>query len=232
MKYLCGVASISRMASLTEENYLKLIYHLSGALREEVSTSALAEQTQTKAASVTDMLKKLAEKNLIHYKRYQGVRLTEEGEYMALKVIRRHRLWEVFMVEKLGFRWDEVHPIAEELEHIASDELINRLDAFLNFPVSDPHGDPIPTASGSMPEADYHKLCDTSLNDQVTVMGVSEHASSFLQFLSKAGLVPGSTVQVVEINAFDRSMQIRINGLEPSFISHEVARNILVSPES
>ncbi|SDM09404.1 metal-dependent transcriptional regulator [Siphonobacter aquaeclarae] len=220
------------MASLTEENYLKLIYHLSGALREEVSTSALAEQTQTKAASVTDMLKKLAEKNLIHYKRYQGVRLTEEGEYMALKVIRRHRLWEVFMVEKLGFRWDEVHPIAEELEHIASDELINRLDAFLNFPVSDPHGDPIPTASGSMPEADYHKLCDTSLNDQVTVMGVSEHASSFLQFLSKAGLVPGSTVQVVEINAFDRSMQIRINGLEPSFISHEVARNILVSPES
>lgn len=220
------------MASLTEENYLKLIYHLSGASREEVSTSALAEQTQTKAASVTDMLKKLAEKGLIHYKRYQGVRLTEEGEQMALKVIRRHRLWEVFMVEKLGFRWDEVHPIAEELEHVASDELINRLDAFLNFPVSDPHGDPIPTASGNMPEADYHKLCDTSVHEQVMVMGVSEHASAFLQFLAKAGLVPGSTVEVVEINAFDRSMQIRINGLEPSFISHEVARNILVSPES
>ncbi|OZI10060.1 iron-dependent repressor [Siphonobacter sp. BAB-5385] len=216
------------MASLTEENYLKLIYHLSGPGYEEVSTNALAEQTQTKAASVTDMLRKLAEKNLIHYKKYQGVRLTEEGQQEALKVIRRHRLWEVFMVEKLGFRWDEVHPIAEELEHIASEELINRLDAFLDFPESDPHGDPIPTASGRMPSAEYEKLAEVPVQQEVIMMGVSEHTAPFLQFLSKSGLIPGSLVQVLEVNEFDRSMTIQINEAHPSFVSYEVARNILV----
>ncbi|MDQ1087756.1 MULTISPECIES: metal-dependent transcriptional regulator [unclassified Siphonobacter] len=216
------------MASLAEENYLKLIYHLSGSGADEVSTNALAEQTQTRAASVTDMLRKLAEKNLVHYKKYQGVRLTPEGQEVALQVIRRHRLWEVFMVQKLGFRWDEVHPIAEELEHIASEELINRLDAFLDFPVSDPHGDPIPTAAGKMPSAEYEKLCEVTAGKQVTMMGVSEHAASFLQFLSKAGLIPGSVVSVLEINDFDRSMLLKINESGPSFVSYEVARNILI----
>ena len=122
------------MASLTEENYLKLIYRLSGPDGLEVSTNALAQQTGTRAASVTDMLRKLADKQLIHYRKYRGVTLTPDGRRLALEVVRRHRLWEVFLVEKLGFGWDEVHPLAEELEHVAAEELVRRLDVFLGHP--------------------------------------------------------------------------------------------------
>jgi DtxR family Mn-dependent transcriptional regulator len=216
------------MVSFTEENYLKIIYKLSAETDSEISTNAVAELTQTKAASVTDMLRKLSEKQLVSYQKYQGVRLTEKGEEVALKVIRKHRLWEVFLVNKLGFNWDEVHEIAEELEHINSEELVQRLDEFLDCPQFDPHGDPIPDKNGKMPEFGYKNLSGISINQQVVMMGVAQHSTSFLQYLAKIGLNLGVNITVLEINDFDKSMTINNGGNSNCFISHEVAKNILV----
>lgn len=217
------------MHSFTEENYLKTIYYLAHRERGEVSTNALAEMTATKAASVTDMLRKLADKQLIHYKKYQGVSLTDEGERVALQVIRRHRLWEVFLVQKLGFGWDEVHAIAEELEHIRSDELATRLDVFLGHPQFDPHGDPIPTPAGQMPQTGYQKLSDVRIGEAVCLMGVLEHSTEFLQHLDHSNLALGRTVTVTEINMFDKSVLLQINADRTVFVSHEVAKNLLVN---
>src|SRR6476620_10565441 len=136
--------------TFSEENYLKTIYHITSSSGAEVSTNAIAEKMETKASSVTDMLKKLADKDLVHYKKYQGVSLTDKGLHSAKMIVRKHRLWEIFLVEKLAFSWDEVHDIAEQLEHIKSEQLVNKLDAFLNFPTEDPHGDPIPNAEGNI----------------------------------------------------------------------------------
>lgn len=216
------------MHSFTEENYLKTIYAISLRQEGDVSTNALAEVTATKAASVTDMLRKLADKELIHYKKYQGVRLTEEGERLALQIIRRHRLWEVFLVDKLGFGWDAVHDIAEELEHIRSDELTARLDAFLDHPQFDPHGDPIPTQAGLMPETEYRKLSDVSEGEAVRLMGVLEHSTAFLQHLDRCQLTLGCAVTLGEVNPFDRSVRVVSEAGQPIFVSHEVARNLLV----
>ncbi len=217
------------MYSFTEENYLKIIYHLSASTEGEVSTNAVSEQTQTKAASVTDMLRKLADKNLIHYKKYQGVRLTDEGERIALQVIRKHRLWEVFLVQQLGFGWDAVHHIAEQLEHVDSEELIKKLDAFLGFPQFDPHGDPIPDPAGLMPKhLAQSRLCEVPIGKLVVMMGVSEHTPAFLQHLAKTGLTLGCTLTVLEKNEFDKSLLISINGEASLFLSHDVAKHLLV----
>ena len=217
------------MQSFTEENYLKTIYYLATRQAGEVSTNALAEMTATKAASVTDMLRKLADKQLIHYKKYQGVRLTEEGERLALQVIRRHRLWEVFLVEKLGFGWDAVHEIAEELEHVRSAELVSRLDTFLGCPQFDPHGDPIPTPTGDMPETGYRKLSDATAGENVRLMAVLEHSTEFLQHLDHSDLTLGCAVTVSEINAFDKSVLVAVDNGRAVFVSYEVAKNLLVS---
>lgn len=216
------------MTSFTEENYLKIIYKLSAETDSEISTNAVAELTQTKAASVTDMLRKLSEKQLVSYQKYQGVRLTKKGESVALKVIRKHRLWEVFLVNKLGFNWDEVHEIAEELEHINSDKLVQQLDEFLGFPQFDPHGDPIPDKHGRMPESAYKNLSETVINQEVVMMGVAQHSTSFLQYLAKIGLHLGVIINIVEINDFDKSLTIKIGGSNQNFISYEVAKNLLV----
>lgn len=217
------------MQSFTEENYLKTIYYLATRQEGEVSTNALAEMMATKAASVTDMLRKLAEKELIHYRKYQGVRLTSEGERLALQIIRRHRLWEVFLVEKLGFGWDAVHEIAEELEHIRSDELVARLDTFLGKPQFDPHGDPIPTPAGQMPATGYRKLSDIPKGEDVRLMAVLEHSTEFLQHLDHSNLTLGCLVTVTEINAFDKSVLVHVASGPTMFVSHEVAKNLLVS---
>ncbi|GAB3926636.1 metal-dependent transcriptional regulator [Larkinella terrae] len=217
------------MHSFTEENYLKTIYYLSARQEGEVTTNSLAEMTATKAASVSDMLRKLAEKQLIHYKKYQGVRLTEEGERLALKVIRRHRIWEVFLSEKLGFGWDEVHEMAEELEHIRSEDLVQKLDAFLGYPQFDPHGDPIPSPAGHMPTVEYTKLSEVTVGEEVQVMGVLEHSPEFLQHLDKTGLNLGCRVLVQDVNAFDKSVSVQINHEKTLFVSNEVARNLLVN---
>lgn len=214
--------------SLAEENYLKIIYHLSEGTQEEISTNAVAEMTQTKAASVTDMLRKLAEKGWVNYQKYQGVRLTETGEKIALSIVRKHRLWELFLVQKMGFNWDEVHDIAEQLEHIASDELINKLDAFLDFPKTDPHGDPIPTKEGILPELGYQPLSEVRSQQACILMGVSQDSAVFLQLLTKLNLQLGVKLKIIEINAFDRSLSLSIEGKPEVFISHEVAKNILV----
>ncbi len=214
--------------SFTEENYLKIIHNLSGKEGLEVSTNAIAEGTSTRAASVTDMLRKLADKGLIHYKKYQGVRLTDTGENVALKVIRKHRLWEAFLVEKLGLGWDEVHDIAEELEHISSELLVERLDAFLNYPRFDPHGDPIPDSNGNMPDPNYLKLSELETGQKVMLMGVMDHSPSFLQHLDRTALSLGSEVEILEMNDYDKSAQIRVDGERTLFITQEVAKNLLV----
>ncbi len=214
--------------SFTEENYLKTIHALSGRDGLDVSTNALAESTATRAASVTDMLKKLADKGLINYKKYQGVTLTTSGEKVALSVIRKHRLWEVFLVEKLGFGWDEVHDIAEELEHIPSDILVEKLDAYLGHPRFDPHGDPIPDAKGNLLDPDYRLLTDIQIGEKVLMMGVLDHAASFLQHLDRSGITLGAVLEVKDINEYDKSASIIVNGDRTIFISLEVSKNLLV----
>ncbi|WP_229201255.1 metal-dependent transcriptional regulator [Arcticibacterium luteifluviistationis] len=217
------------MTSFTEENYLKSIYHLSEQKNgESVSTNELAEVTQTRAASVTDMVKKLAEKGFINYKKYQGVNLTDNGKQIALRVIRKHRLWEVFLVEKLGFKWDEIHDLAEQLEHIKSTELTDRLDNFLGFPKFDPHGDPIPDEEGNLPISQTHKLSEVEKGKQLIIMGVSEDSAPFLQHLDKLGLKLGLKIQVIEVSDFDKSLEIEIESGQALRISAEVSKNIQV----
>ena len=214
--------------SFTEENYLKVIHRLSEATSEDISTNAVAELMQTKAASVTDMLRKLAEKCWVNYQKYQGVRLSAEGEKIALSIVRKHRLWEVFLVDKMGFNWDEVHEIAEQLEHIESDQLVNKLDEYLGFPKTDPHGDPIPNKDGILPELAYSHLSDIKATKTCKLMGVAQDSAVFLQLLTKLNLNLGAKLDIQEINEFDRSIFVSINDAAPIFISHEVAKNILV----
>jgi len=214
------------MASFTEENYLKAIYHLSDG--ETVSTNDIAEATQTRAASVTDMLKKLAEKEYINYKKYQGVSLTENGRKIALGIIRKHRLWEVFLVDKLGFNWDQIHDLAEELEHIKSLELTTRLDDFLGNPKFDPHGDPIPDKDGNLPVTTTHKLSEVALNRPLIIMGVSEDSAAFLQHLNHLGLKLGLEIMVNDVSSFDNSLGLLLDGHITIRISAAVAQNIQV----
>lgn len=217
------------MTSFTEENYLKIIYMLTGLNGgNEVSTNELAEHTQTKAASVSDMLRKLAEKNLINYRKYQGVTLTKEGQHIALSVIRKHRLWEVFLVEKLGFGWDEIHDIAEQLEHIDSKELTEKLDKFLGSPQFDPHGDPIPDAKGKMPSIPSCKLSEVPIDQTVVMVGVLVHSPAFLQHLDKNHITLGCTIKIQEISEFDKSYTILLDNNQSVFVSNEVAKNLLV----
>jgi DtxR family Mn-dependent transcriptional regulator len=184
--------------------------------------------TSTKAASVTDMLKKLAEKKLINYIKYQGVTLTDAGKNAAVNIVRKHRLWEVFLVEKLGFKWDEVHDIAEELEHINSESLINRLDDFLENPAADPHGDPIPDRSGTIHQKKLIKISDMHQDQSGIISGVSEHSSVFLKLLEKMGLTLGAKIRISEIIEFDGSIMLLVNDHADKTISREVAKNILV----
>lgn len=215
------------MQSFTEENYLKAIYHLSRQSVNPVQTNAIAEGMKTKAASVTDMLKKLSEKKLIDYIKYQGVSLTEEGKAIAIKVVRKHRLWEVFLVEKLNFRWDEVHDIAEELEHINSAVLVERLDDFLGHPKRDPHGDPIPDKNGVFePSVNIH-LNEMSIGKKGIIIGVSEHSPSFLRHLERLGLTIGITLEVLEITDYDGSVELLVNDKKIN-VSRDVAHHILV----
>src|SRR3984885_4621565 len=170
------------MNTLAEENYLKSIYHLS-ASAESVSTNQLAALLNTKASSVTDMLKKLAEKELINYTRYQGVSLTVTGEKIAVNIIRKHRLWEYFLVEKLNFKWDQVHEMAEEMEHISSTELVDRLDKFMGYPKYDPHGDPIPDSNGHFKKHELKPVSAVDMNEGGIISGVRDHSAEFLQYL-------------------------------------------------
>ncbi len=215
------------MNSLTEENYLKAIYHLGHDGNSTVTTNNIAELMSTKASSVTDMIKKLADKNLVHYVKYQGVTLTSEGKRTAIGIVRKHRLWEVFLVEKLNFKWDEVHDIAEELEHIRSEMLIDRLQEFLGNPRVDPHGDLIPDKDGTFLTKELVKLSKMVSGERGSISGVSEHSAGFLKFLEKTGLTLGKKIQVTEIIEFDGSVGLLLDGKEIS-ISRDVAKNIMI----
>jgi DtxR family transcriptional regulator, Mn-dependent transcriptional regulator len=217
------------MNTYTEENYLKAIYKLEEKGIGKITTNAIAEMVDTAPASVTDMLKKLADKKFIRYEKYRGVSLTNNGKKVAITIIRKHRLWELFLVEKLQFRWDEVHEIAEQLEHIVSDELINRLDEFLGNPQTDPHGDPIPDEHGQFHSKKTFPLSEAVDNTSVIITGVIDHNPTFLQYLDKSGLLPGKKVTVKEIIDYDKSLNIFINQSKSLFhISYDVAKNILV----
>lgn len=216
------------MNSFTEENYIKAIYKLIESEGDTVSTNAIAEKMDTKAASVTDMLKKLFSKKLINYQKYQGVTLTPKGEKVALNIIRKHRLWEMFLVEKLDFKWDEVHDVAEQLEHINSEKLIEQIDKFLNYPKVDPHGDPIPDAKGKLNIPKSQLLSKFKKNDVCIMTGVVDHSPAFLQYLDKSGITLGNEIKIKDVVAFDHSLQITINKGGTIFISNEVAKNILV----
>ena len=216
------------MHSFSEENYLKTIYHLSSESNLAVSTNALSDKMQTRPSSVTEMVKKLAEKSLVQYTPYQGVVLTDAGEKTALEIIRRHRLWEVFLVDTLNFTWDEVHDLAEELEHIPSTELTNRLDAFLKFPKSDPHGDPIPDKHGMFTKAQLFPLSRLKRGDKGVITGVGEHSSAFLKHLKKIDMTLGTHITVVNVAEYDGSMDL-LNGDQPITISRDIAKNILMN---
>ena len=217
------------MLTNTEENYIKAIYHLS-VDNKTVKTNAISEVMKTKPASVSDMLKKLSDKSYIYYEKYQGVSLTKKGKTEALQVVRKHRLWEVFLVDKLNFNWDEVHEIAEQLEHIQSKLLIEKLDAFLGHPSSDPHGDPIPNAKGEMPILKQMPLSEIEIGAQCKVLGMKEHSAAFLQYLDKLGITIGVSIQVLDRVIFDASMEIKLNNKKTLVISNDVSKNILVSP--
>ncbi len=217
------------MISYTEENYLKAIYHLSNGGEQSVTTNELAEAMQTKAASVTDMAKKLAAKSLVAYERYYGLKITTTGRQQALQIIRKHRLWETFLVEKLGFTWDEVHEVAEQLEHIQSTQLINKLDVFLGHPKSDPHGDPIPDASGKLKPQALVGLDQLMAGKRGTIVTVKDSDAELLKYLDKIGARPGKTIQVLRREAFDKSMEVLIDKKKKVFISQDVSRNILLA---
>ncbi|MES2410705.1 MAG: metal-dependent transcriptional regulator [Bacteroidota bacterium] len=213
--------------TFSEENYLKTIYHITAASGVEVSTNAIAEKMETKASSVTDMLKKLAEKELIVYKKYQGVLLTEKGNHLAKMIVRKHRLWEVFLVDKLHFPWDEVHDIAEQLEHIKSEKLVNKLDDFLGNPTEDPHGDPIPDANGGIKKANKLLLSEVELNKEYRCIGVKDSSSDFLKYLDKQKIALGSTFVVREKENFDDTLLVEVNSREVT-ISNKIANNLFV----
>ena len=214
--------------STSEENYIKAIFHLQ---QDDipVTTNEVAHELNTKAASVTDMLKKLKTKKLLLYQPYQGFRLNSEGNRVALGIIRRHRLWEYFLAEKLKFTWDEVHEVAEELEHVSNKKLIDKLDEFLGFPRTDPHGDPIPDANGKIEIS--KKICLTALsfNTPATVSSVSDQSGEILELLKHKKITLGVKLEIKKKFEFDGSMEVRIGNQRAFTISKQLAENIFVT---
>ena len=212
--------------STSEENHIKAIFHLQKG--GPVTTNELAAELQTKPASVTDMMKKLSSKKLVHYKAYHGFSLTNEGRKVALLIIRRHRLWEFFLAEKLKFSWDEVHAVAEDLEHVSSKKLIDKLDEYLGFPRYDPHGDPIPDASGKIETSRQVCLSDLPLNKMAIVCYVSDQSTEMLELLSHKKIGIGTKLETKKKFNFDNSLEIKIRQQSPTNISGELAKNIFV----
>jgi DtxR family transcriptional regulator, Mn-dependent transcriptional regulator len=215
------------MFSQSEENYLKAIFHLTTADKKGISTNSIAEKLATKPSSVTDMIRKLSDKKVVSYKKYYGVALTNSGRKIAANIVRKHRLWEVFLVEKLSFSWDEVHDVAEQLEHIQSPKLIQQLDNFLGFPTQDPHGDPIPDKDGNLKIIEKRLLSALGKNESGICIGVDDSSSEFLQFLDKRGITLGKQIKVLEKEAFDDSLIIEINQQKMT-ISKKIANNLYI----
>jgi len=215
------------MQTSTEENYLKAIYNLSSIKREGISTNAIAGRMSTKAATVTDMIQKLHDKKLVKYEKYKGVGITDKGRKVALAIIRKHRLWEVFLVKVLNFKWDEVHAIAEQMEHVQSDELVMRLDKYLGYPKFDPHGDPIPDEQGKLDPVHSLPLGFNKENQHLKMTGVTDHSTAFLRHLEKLGLQIGCRIRILEKFDYDQSVTVMINDKKTVHISSDAAKNIL-----
>ncbi len=213
--------------STAEENYIKAIFHLQQA-DENVTTNEVAAELNTKPASVTDMLKKLKQKKILNYEKYQGFRLSAEGKKIALTIVRKHRLWEYFLVEKLAFGWDEVHEMAEELEHLASTKLIDKLDAFLGFPKFDPHGDPIPDINGKMAVRKQINLIDLPINQKAEVSAVASQSTELLELLKHKQISIGTKIMVKQKFAFDHSLDIKLDKQAPFTISQQLAQVLMV----
>ncbi len=210
-----------------EENYLKALYHLSDHDDTLVSTTELAERLETKPSSATDMLQKLHDKSLVAYTKYKGAKLSAEGRQKASQIVRKHRLWEVFLVNKLAFGWEEVHEIAEQLEHIKSPELVERLDQYLGCPTTDPHGDPIPDQKGQVVTVYKSLLSDQPKESSVILMGIKDSDTNFLTYLSQKNIKLGSCITILDKEPFDQSMTIEIDG-QMHFISKTISNNIYV----
>ncbi len=226
------------MLTLTEENYLKAIFHLEQAMRRlaithtsPVGTGVLAESMGLQAPTVTDMIRKLADRDLVDYERSKGVNLTDKGYQVALQIVRRHRIWETFLARTLNFDWSQVHELAEQLEHIQSEELINRLEQFLDYPTVDPHGDPIPDAQGHLLSTSAILLADADLRSSYIITGITDHSPMFLQYLEKVGLRMGTRLTVQHREAFDQSISALVNGNQEIVISPKAVMAILVSEE-
>ena len=215
------------MLSQTEENYLKAIYSIGISNTKSVNTTLIAKKLKTKPSSVTDMIQKLAEKNLINYEKYKGVTLSQSGKKVAVEIVRKHRLWEVFLVNKLNYSWDEVHDMAEQLEHIKSDTLVGRLEAFLDYPKHDPHGDPIPDENGNIALHKKVMLPSVEISSSCILIGVKDSSSSFLKFLDNANIKLGDTLKVISKEDFDNSLLIE-NKTQTISISNQISQNLFV----
>lgn len=215
------------MTSFSEENYLKTIYHLEKASPAGVTTNALAEKLETKASSVSEMVKKLSQKNLVNHKKYQGVILSKKGKDKAVEIIRKHRLWEHFLVEKLNFSWTEVHEVAEQLEHIQSEKLVKELDRFLGFPRKDPHGDPIPDSRGNFQPLEKVLLAEMERGQKGMCVGVKDSSKEFLEYLDKNKIALGKTIKILEKEDFDQSMLLSLEG-EELRVSKIIANNLFL----
>ncbi|MBL7808394.1 MAG: metal-dependent transcriptional regulator [Saprospiraceae bacterium] len=218
------------LTTSAEENYLKAIFKISEKEPGPVLTNALAAAMGTSAASATDMLKRLSDKQLVAYEKYRGVTLTPEGDRLATSLIRKHRLWEVFLVDKLGFAWDEVHDFAEQLEHVQGDNLTDRLDEYLNHPRFDPHGDPIPDAQGRWIRRPQVRLTTLTPGQKGIVTGVDDHTSPFLQYLDELGIALGVAIELLDRTAYDQSSKVRIAGKEYT-LSEKASQNLFLRLE-
>ncbi len=214
--------------SVSEENYIKAIYHLQQEV-DRVNTMLLASTLETKPASITDMLKKLKTKRLLDYKPYYGFKLSAEGNRVALVIIRRHRLWEFFLAEKLKFSWEEVHEMAEDLEHVSNKKLIDKLDAFLGYPKFDPHGDPIPDQDGKIQKEEHVLLSELKVKAQGRVTKIKSHSTKIMDLIAHQQMNIGSKITVKKVFEFDESMEIVIDGKTTKNISKQLANNIFIA---
>lgn len=215
---------------IAEENYLKAIYDVTKGKQDVASTNEIADLLKTKASSVTDMIKRLSEKSLVKYEKYKGTKLTEAGKKIALNTIRKHRLWEVFLVNELNFGWEEVHEVAEQLEHIQSVKLTNKLDEYLGFPQYDPHGDPIPNGEGEIPtRSEQILLSEVKDNNVRQLVGVKDSSKSFLKYLDSQKIKLGSSFVLVESYDYDQSMKVLLDEETELTISHTVSKNLILN---
>jgi len=217
------------MHSLTEENYLKAVYHLTKKGVDKITPTAMAEEMRINAASVVDMIKKLSGKKLITYDKQQGAKLTDHGNKIAIDIVRKHRLWEVFLLEKFGYSWDVVHDIAEQLEHIKHQELADRLDKFLGYPKYDPHGDPIPNANGEIPATANILLSEIEVGEICQVTAVKDTSAVFLQYLEQLSINIGTKIEILEKITFDGSMVVQIGKDFKTTVSKKLAESLFVS---